>query len=375
MKRREFLKGAGLGLAGSAALAMPAIAQSMPEVKWRLTSAFPKTLETLFGTAETFCQTVSDATDGKFEIQPFGTTEIVPTPGIVDAVQNNTVEMAQTASYYYFGKDPTFAFGTAVPFGLNSRMQNAWMYWGGGLELMNEFYKKFSIYALPAGNTGGQMGGWFRKEINTLDDLNGLKFRVAGFAGAVFAKFGVVPQNLPGPEVYPALEKGTIDAAEWVGPYDDLKLGFYKVAPYYYYPGWWEGGAMLHYFFNIDKWNELPKSYQSIVTAAAAQSNVDMQARYDALNPPALRELVANGAQLRSFSAEILEACFKAAEETYAEMSGENADFAKAYDFDEGVPRRGISLAPADRRHLRQLHDGAATRRRTLTRRRPSPLP
>jgi len=332
VKRRDFLKSAGLGLAGSSALATPAIAQSMPEVKWRLTSAFPKTLETLFGTAETFCQTVSDATEGKFEIQPFGTTEIVPTPGIVDAVQNNTVEMAQTASYYYFGKDPTFAFGTAVPFGLNSRMQNAWMYWGGGLELMNEFYKKFSIYALPAGNTGGQMGGWFRNEINTLDDLDGLKFRVGGFAGAVFAKFGVVPQNLPAPEVYPALEKGTIDAAEWVGPYDDLKLGFYKVAPYYYYPGWWEGGAMLHYFFNIDKWNELPKSYQSIVTAAAAQSNVDMQARYDALNPPALRELVANGAQLRSFSAEILEACFKAAEETYAEMSGQNADFAKAYE-------------------------------------------
>ena len=180
-------------------------------------------------------------------------------------MQNGTVEMCHTASYYYFGKDPTFAFGTAVPFGLNSRMQNAWLYFGGGMELMNEFYKKFNIHAIPAGNTGAQMGGWFRKEIKDLADLNGLKMRIGGFAGRVSAKLGVVPQQIAGGDIYPALEKGTLDAAEWVGPYDDEKLGFHKVAQYYYYPGWWEGGAMLHNFINIDKWNELPQTYKSIV--------------------------------------------------------------------------------------------------------------
>jgi TRAP-type mannitol/chloroaromatic compound transport system substrate-binding protein len=333
--RRSFIKTAGVAAVaagGSATIAAPAIAQSSPELKWRLTSGFPKALDTIYGGAERFAKAVSEMTDGKFQIQVFASGEIVPTPGVVDAVQNNTVEMAHTASYYYFGKEPTFAFGAAVPFCLNSRGQNAWFYYGGGNELMNEFYAKFKMIGFPAGNTGAQMGGWWRKEIKTVEDMKGVKFRVGGFGGAVLAKLGVVPQNIPGGDIYPALEKGTIDAAEWVGPYDDQKLGFDKVAKYYYYPGFWEGGATLHAFVNLDKWNELPKSYQAIIRTAAAYANVDMQAQYDALNPKALRELVGRGVQLRAFSPEILSACYDAAQQTCAEMSEKSADFKKVFE-------------------------------------------
>jgi TRAP-type mannitol/chloroaromatic compound transport system substrate-binding protein len=333
--RRAFIKNAGLAAAaagGSATLAAPAIAQSAPELKWRLTSGFPKSLDTIYGGAERFAKQVSEMTDGKFQIQVFASGEIVPTPGVVDAVQNATVEMAHTIVYYYFGKDPTFAFGGAVPFGLNARGQNAWAYYGGGNQLMNEFFAKFKMIGFPCGNTGAQMGGWWRKEINSVEDMKGVKFRVGGFAGAVLSKLGVVPQNIPGSDIYPALEKGTIDAAEWVGPYDDQKLGFDKVAKFYYYPGWWEGGAQVHLLVNDEKWASLPKAYQAIVQNAAAHVNVDMQAQYDALNPKALRELVGRGVQLRAFSPQILEACFEAANQTYAEMSAKNENFKKVYE-------------------------------------------
>src|SRR5215216_4865764 len=331
MKRREFLKCAGIGLTASA-VAAPAIAQSMPETKWRLTSSFPKSLDTLWGAAEVFAKSVADATDNKFQIQAFAAGEIVPGLQAADAVTNGTVEMCQTAAYYFIGKDPTFALPCAVPFGPNARQQNAWQYHHGGIELMNEFFKKYNIYGLPAGNTGCQMGGWFRKEIKEAGDLNGLKFRIGGFAGRVLAKLGVVAQQIAGGDIYPALEKGTIDAAEWVGPYDDERLGFYKVAQYYYYPGWWEGGTANQVMINLQKWNELPKSYQAIVTAAAAYANTEEQAKYDARNPAALKRLIANGTQLKPFSQPILEACLKAANEVYTETSAKNADFKKVYD-------------------------------------------
>ncbi len=331
MKRREFLKAAGVGLAAGA-VASPAIAQSMPDMKWRLTSSFPKSLDTIFGAAETFAKAVAEATDNKFQIQVFAAGELVPGLQAADTVTNGTVEMCHTASYYYVGKDPTFAFGTNIPFGLNQRMNDAWMFYGGGMDLMNAFYKKYNIHAIPAGNTGAQMGGWFRKEIKDTNDLNGLKMRVGGFAGRVLQKVGVVPQQIAGGEIYPALEKGTIDAAEWVGPYDDEKLGFQKVAQFYYYPGWWEGGPMLHNMVNIDKWNALPKAYQSIINSASHVANTTMMAKYDASNPAALKRLVAAGAQLRPFPQPVMEACFKAANEVYAETSAANADFKKVYE-------------------------------------------
>ena len=331
MKRRQFLQAAGVGLAATA-VAKPAIAQSMPELKWRLTSSFPKSLDTIFGAAETFSKAVAEATDNKFQIQVFAAGEIVPGLQAADAVTNGTVEMCHTASYYYFGKEPTFAFGTAVPFGLNSRMQNAWQFHHGGMELMNDFYKKFNIYGIPAGNTGCQMGGWYRKEIKTPEDLKGLKMRIGGFAGRVMSKLGVVPQQIAGGDIYPSLEKGTLDAAEWVGPYDDEKLGFQKVAQHYYYPGWWEGGAMLHNFINIDKWNSLPKNYQSLVRTASEMANTWMQAKYDAANPAALKRLVAGGAKLSPFSAQVLDACYGAALEVYKETTAASPDFKKVYD-------------------------------------------
>ncbi|MBZ0140858.1 MAG: TRAP transporter substrate-binding protein [Pseudorhodoplanes sp.] len=331
MKRRQFLQAAGAGLAATA-IAKPAIAQSMPELKWRLTSSFPKSLDTIFGASEAFAKAVAEATDNKFQIQVFAGGEIVPGLQAADAVSNGTVEMCHTASYYYFGKEPTFAFGTAVPFGLNSRQQNAWQFHHGGMDLLNEFYKKFKLHGIPAGNTGCQMGGWYRKEIKTPDDLKGLKMRIGGFAGRVMAKLGVVPQQIAGGDIYPSLEKGTLDAAEWVGPYDDEKLGFQKVAQYYYYPGWWEGGAMLHNFINLDKWNALPKGYQSLIRTASEMVNTWMQAKYDAGNPAALKRLVAGGAQLRPFSQQVLDACYSAAVEVYKETSAASQDFKKVHD-------------------------------------------
>ncbi len=331
MKRRQFIATLGAG-AATAAIAKPAIAQSAPEIKWRLTSSFPKSLDTLWGSAEVFCKAVAESTDNRFQIQPFAAGEIVPGLAAADAVTNGTVEMCQTASYYYVGKDPTFALACAIPFGLNTRMQNAWMYQHGGTQLLDEFYQKFNFIALPSGNTTCQMGGWFRREIKDVADLQGLKFRIAGLAGRVMQKLGVVPQQLAGGDIYPALEKGTIDAAEWVGPYDDEKLGFQKVAPYYYYPGWWEGGAAIHNFINIGKWNELPKAYQQVVRSASDTANLYMTAKYDAQNPPAVKRLVAAGAQLRPFSQPILDACFKASNELYAEISAGNPAFKKIYD-------------------------------------------
>jgi TRAP-type mannitol/chloroaromatic compound transport system substrate-binding protein len=335
MERRKFLRTAGIGAAAAASaagVAAPAIAQSAPELNWRMTSSFPKSLDTLYGGAEYFAKIVAEATDNKFQIRTFAAGEIVPGLQVLDAVQNGTVEMGQTANYYFFGKDPTFALATVVPFMLNTRQMNAWVTQGGGEQMLNDFFKGFNVVGMVAGNTTAQMGGWFRKEIKTLDDLKGLKMRIAGLAGDVMAKLGVVPQQIAGGDIYPALEKGTVDAAEWVGPYDDQKLGFVKVAPYYYYPGWWEGNAALHMMINLDKFNALPKHYQQILRMAAAASNNWISAKYDADNPKALRALIAAGAKLLPFSAPILEASFNAANEVYKDLAAKNANFKKVYE-------------------------------------------
>ncbi|MBS4085091.1 MAG: TRAP transporter substrate-binding protein [Rhizobiales bacterium] len=331
MKRRKFLQVAG-GAVAASAVAAPAIAQSAPEVKWRLTSSFPKALDTIYGAAEVLAKYVNEATDGKFQIQVFAAGEIAPGLQALDVVSNGTVEMCHTACYYYVGKDPTFAFATAVPFGLNQRMMDAWCLYGGGTDLLNAFFKKHNAIGFMAGNTGAQMGGWYRKEIKTVEDLKGLKMRIGGFAGQVLTKLGVVPQQIAGGEIYQALERGTIDAAEWVGPYDDEKLGFNKVAPFYYYPGWWEGGPMLHAMVNIDKFNALPKAYKAVLEAASQTANTHMMAKYDAGNPAALRRLIAGGAKLQPFSQQVMEACLKAANEVYAETSAKNPDFKKIHD-------------------------------------------
>ena len=330
MDRRSIIKHAGIAgvLAAGAAPAVHAQAA----IRWRLASSFPKSLDTIFGAADTFAKKVKELSGGKFEISTHAAGELVPMPGLVDAVQNGTVEMGHTAPYYYFGKNDAFALGCAIPFGLNSRQMTAWQYDGNGLKLMREFYSNYGFISFPMGNTGAQMGGWYRKQIKTVADMKGLKFRVGGFAGKVTSRLGCVSQNIPGGEIYQALEKGTIDAAEWVGPYDDQKLGLNKVAPFYHYPGWWEGGPQLDLYVNQKAFDTLSAEYKAIIECAAAYAHTEMQAKYDARNPAALKQLVANGAKLVAFPKPILDAAYTAAMDLYSEISASNPAFKKIYD-------------------------------------------
>ncbi|MDQ7743990.1 TRAP transporter substrate-binding protein [Hydrogenophaga pseudoflava] len=329
MDRRSILKHAGIAgvLAAGAAPAVHAQAA----IRWRLASSFPKALDTIYGAAEVFAEKVSAMSGGKFVVSVHPAGELMPAFGIVDGVQQGTVEAGHTAPYYYFGKDDTFAMGTAIPFGLNSRQLTAWYFDGNGMKLFREFYDKYNIINFPGGNTGAQMGGWYRKEVKTVADIKGLKMRIGGFAGKVLTRMGGVPQNIPGGEIYQALEKGTIDATEWVGPYDDEKLGFYKVAKNYYYPGWWEGGAQLDFYINKAAFNALSKENQAIVEAATAYAHTEMQARYDARNPQAIKRLVANGAKVLPFPKAVMDEAFKQSMELYTELNDTNPAWKKIY--------------------------------------------
>ncbi len=316
LDRRSFLTRASVGGAAAAAgatLAAPAIAQEMPTINWRLASSFPKSLDTIYGGGEELAKRLKEATDGKFNIQVFAAGEIVPGLDAINAASDGTVEMAHSVGYYNWGKNPAYACGSDLPFTFSARSKSAYNYHGGGIDSYNQFLEKDNLISFPAGNTGTQMGGWYRKELNSLDDVKGLKIRIAGLAGRVVERLGAVPQQIAGGDIYPSLEKGTIDAAEWVGPYDDLKLGFHKVAPYYYYPGFWEGGPTVSAFINKAKYDELPEYYKSLLRTVAQAVDSNMLAKYDYLNPVALKELVGQGAQLRSFSEEVLTAAFKAA--------------------------------------------------------------
>lgn len=333
MKRRDFLKSAGVaGLAGAAIVA-PQLAQAAdaPVIKWRLASSFPKSLDTIYGAAEILSKRVAALTNGKFEIRVFAGGELVPGLQVLDAVQNGTVECGHSAGYYYVGKNMAFAFDAAAPFGLTARQQNAWMYAGGGLQLMREFYKGYNIVQFPGGNTGTQMGGWFRREIKSLADLKGLKMRIPGLGGKIMARLGVVPQTLPGGDIYPALERGALDAAEWVGPYDDEKLGFHKIARHYYYPGWWEGGPQLSFMVNLQKWQALPEQYRQAFEVAAVEANMVMLARYDTVNPPALMRLVQSGVKLHAFPKDVMLAARRVTFAIYDEESAKNPAFRKIY--------------------------------------------
>ncbi|PIM53494.1 ABC transporter substrate-binding protein [Roseateles chitinivorans] len=331
MERRSFVKNAGLAgvLAAGAA---PAIVHAQANIRWRMASSFPKQLDTIYGGGEVFAKKVSELSGGKFQISVHAGGELMPAFGVVDGVQNATVEIAHTVPYYFFGKDETFAIGASIPFGLNSRQMTAWTYHGNGLKLMREFYRNYNIINFPGGNTGAQMAGWYRKEIKSAADFKGLKFRIGGFAGRVIERMGGVPQNLPGGELYSALEKGTIDAAEWVGPYDDLKLGFNKVAPFYYYPGWWEGGPQVDFYINTKAYEGLSAEYKAIVEAASAYTHVDMQAKYDVLNPQALKQLVAAKTKLMRFPKDAMDLAFKESMALYSELSAKNPNWKKVYE-------------------------------------------
>lgn len=343
MDRRSLIRSVGATTVAAATGATlgptAATAQENPKIKWRLTSSFPTSTDVIFGGAKIMAEHVRAATNGNFEIQIFAGGEIVPGLQALDAVSTGTVEMCHTCSFYFWGKDPTFSLGSSPPF-LNSRLQNAWLV-NGGTDMLNEFYHKYNVHAFPCGNCSAQMGGWFRKEIKSVDDLKGLKFRIGGFVGVVLAKLGVVPQQIAPGDVYPALEKGTIDGVELNGPYDDLKLGFYKVAKYYYHPGWFEGGTVVHAMVNLDKYRQLPEHYKAILSDACHFANTWMLARFDALNPPALRECVAKGTVLRAFSREILDACYSATREIYAETSAKNENFKRIHESQLAFARNG----------------------------------
>jgi len=331
MQRRKFLKSAAVGLAATA-VAAPAVAQSPGPVRWRMATSWPKSLDTMYGSADDMCKRIDQLTGGKFTVQCFAAGEIVPGLQVFDAVSNKTVECGHTLSSFYFGKDPVYAFDSGVAFGANARQQASWLYYGGGLELLREIFLKQQMLNFPCGNVGVQMGGWYRKEINTPDDLKGLRIRIGGLGGMIFQRLGAVPTQIATGDIYPSLERGTIDAAEWIGPYDDEKLGFHKVAPYYYTPGWWEGSAMITSLVNANAWKELPQPYKDAFEVAANEQNLLMMAKYDQKNPAALKRLIAGGTKLRAFPQPVIEACYNATIETFNDLSGKSPDFKRVLE-------------------------------------------
>ena len=347
MKRRSIIKSLSQGAIAATGVAVvggcqaaqkqsngsPVETTNLPTVNWQMATSWPVSLEIIFGGAQVLAERVKALTNGKFIIEPRAAGEIAPGLEVLNVVSQGAVQAGHTASYYYVGQSPALAFGTTVPFGLTAQQQSAWFYEGGGLAQLQGIYaKKFNVIQFPAGNTGTQMGGWFRREVKTVNDLKGLKMRIPGLGGKVMAKLGVTVQTLPGGEIFQALQTGAIDAAEWVGPYDDAKLGLNKVAKYYYYPGWWEPGATLEVQINLDEWKKLPPQYQAALQTAAFESNTIMLARYDARNNEALQTLLKTGTQVRPYSQEILEAAEKASFALYEEFAAKDADFKAVYD-------------------------------------------
>lgn len=337
MKRREFIKKSTTGVLATGVLAgcrsesaAPAVS-ARPRVQWRLASSFPPSLDTIFGSGEILVRRVNELTEGRFHIRLYPAGEIVPGLKVLDAVQQGTVQMGHTAGYYYIGKNPAFAFDTSIPFGLTARQQSAWLYEGGGLDLMREVYADFNIRSFPGGNTGAQMDGWFRSEVNSLQDLNGLKMRIPGLGGEVMNRLGVTVQVLAGGDIFPALERGAIDATEWVGPYDDEKLGFHQAAGNYYYPGWWEPGPGLSFLVNQKAWDGLPPVYQETIEVAAAEAGQAMMLRYDAQNPAALVRLMDHGVTLRPFPHDIMRAAQREAHDKLEETANKDAEYKKVY--------------------------------------------
>lgn len=341
MKRRRIL-GYGGAATGAAAIAACSPQQSggasgqvsgdLPRVQWRMATSWPQSLDTIYGGAQTICDRISALTNGRFTIDPFAAGEIVPGLQVLDAVQAGTVECGHSASYYYVGKNEALAFGTTVPFGLNAQQQNAWYYHGGGLETMHKLYADFGVISFPGGNTGVQMGGWFKNNIQSVSDLKGLKMRIPGLGGKVMAELGVNVQVLPGGEIFLALDRGAIDAAEFVGPYDDEKLGLQNAADFYFYPGWWEPGATLDATVNLDAWNSLPEEYKEVFKTATYESNINMLAKYDALNGEALKKLVDGGTQLVPYSDDILKAASDASTALLEDSASKDATFKEVYE-------------------------------------------
>ncbi len=308
MKRRDFIKRAAGGavLAAGATVAAPAIA-SRKRFNWKLVTTWPPNFPVFQEGVEKFAKDLEEMSDRRLRISVFAGGELVPAMQAFDAVSQGTVQMSHGAAYYWAGKIPAAQFFTAVPFGMNAQGMNAWLYNGGGLNLWRDLYKPFNLVPFPMGNTGVQMGGWFRKDINSIADLKGLKMRIPGLGGKVMAKAGANPVLLSGGEIYTALDRGTIDATEWVGPYHDKRLGLYRAAKNYYYPGWHEPGPVLELNVNSQAWASLPKEYQTMIEMAAAAANSWMLAEFEAKNLQSLQELKQKyKVQVKEFPAEVI---------------------------------------------------------------------
>ncbi len=324
MKRRDFIKKVGVGVAAATAATAVKAPYVIAKKKyiWKMCTTWPPHFPVLGEGADLFAKWVEEMSDGRMKIEVYGGGELVPALGVFDAVRTGNVEMGHSASYYWAGKAPAAQFFAAVPFGMNAQQVNAWFYGGNGWKLWKELYAEFGLVPFPAGNTGVQMGGWFNKKINSIDDLKGLKMRIPGLGGKVIAKAGATAVLVAGGEIYTNLERGVIDATEWVGPYHDYLMGFYKAAKYYYYPGWHEPGTVLEIMINKKAWEKLPKDLQDIITTAAARSNIWMLSVFESKNEYYLEKLVKeHHVKLLKFPDSVLKQLKKYAHEVVLEIA------------------------------------------------------
>ena len=297
-----------------------------------MTSSFTKSLDVLFGASQTLCRYVAEATDNKFQIQAYSAGELATSRQALDVVTTGAVECAHTPLSLHVNKDPTLGFGAGLPFGLNARHQQCWWAFGGGSDIVNGALKKLNVYGMPAGCTGTQMGGWFKREITSLEDLKGLRYRINGMGGPIFDKLGMVVFDLPHADVMNALENGVIDGAEFICPHDDERLGLVKLARNNYNPCWWESSGTAHFVVNVEKWNSLPKAYQAVLARACDSVRSWTLAKYDAVNPPALKRLIASGAIIKQFPQPVLDACYRATNEYLSELAAKDASFKRGLD-------------------------------------------
>lgn len=333
MKRRHFIKHAGIGSLATAAAVSSKPAQAKAEFRWKMVTAWPKNFPVLGTNAILLAKTINTMSGGRINIKVYGANEMVPAFEVFDAVSKGTADMGHAGAFYWKGKTEAAQFFSSVPFGLTAQEMNAWLYYGGGMELWRELYAPFGLIPTATGNSGVQMAGWFNKQINTVDDLKGLKMRIPGLGGEVLKRAGGTPVTLPGNELFTALQSGTIDASEWVGPYNDLAFGFYKVAKYYYYPGWHEPGSTMECIINQNSFKLLPDDLKSIVMNACKAANIDMLAEFTARNNQALNTLV-NKHQVKVLPLpdQVLKILKKISDEVIKEMAQKDPMSAKIYD-------------------------------------------
>ncbi|GAB4354258.1 MAG: TRAP transporter substrate-binding protein [Methylohalobius sp. ZOD2] len=333
MKRRQFIQGMGLGALAGTSMTVPSVSLAKKKYRWKMVTAWPKNFPGLGTGAERLAKQITAMSGGRIQVKVYGAKELVPAFEAFDAVSRGTAQMGHAGAYYWKGKGDVFQFFSAVPFGLTAQEVNAWLYYGGGMALWRELYARFNLVPTAAGNTGTQMAGWFKNEIHSVADLKGLKMRIPGLGGEVFKRAGGTPVNIPGGELFTALQSGTIDATEWVGPYNDLAFGLYKAAKNYYYPGWHEPGSVIECFINKEAFEELPKDLQAVVLTACKAANLDMLSELTARNQQALETLVnEHEVKLIALPDDVLKKLKGLAEEVVAEIADGDPFARKVYD-------------------------------------------